>query len=420
MAIRFYRPEQALLDASMENNKEPFVYSRTIWSKCRSFFKKNQCTSTVVMSGERDYAEFAWDDDRLSIRKLVADLHYFLKIPQDSFVTLLKLQNISLVRIIGFDEIAWLFSELLKKASFPFYVEDDRWVFLPQDYATTRNEFESIPDTNVLTLLFEANPNVTPVAYDKIKFLCDELYEDLYVQQVELLKRVHGNHVKLVYFPNRQEVEGTSTLKELLTIYRGIDVTKAGLKPWEEDILKECISELEWEYYTTDVYLNGIHSIRDKISDIHMEDILNITDGVRHTKGQNDMNEKKLYIIGTCEILSRRTDDASTIVSFIQGYLNQDNMNCNAYNYGAGAQSVLSRFSEFLTEEPSEKLKFICYIGKNFRMPRTIVDYDVSQLHQQRNDDTTWYVSDPSHLMAKGNECVAQGIYENIVKDLMR
>lgn len=421
MAIRFFHPEVDELKREQARSEQAVCYSKTLWSKSRIFLRKMKQNYVPIKSKDGLVREFAWDDTSINVKKISADLNYLSRISERTLKTILDENGIEFIKIIGLDEIAWQFAKLLDRERIPFIVEGKRWDYFEHSFQTNSSAIDSIPDNKKLLLVFEliTVQEKEPIAYGWIKKICDAYYDKLYARYVMSLRNKYGSNLKLVYFPNMEEVGEFATKNEIISFYRNIDVTRNNLCEWELQILRECVSKKEWKYYCDGIYAKGIKSVRDKVSDIHIEDIINITDGIRNTVGVNSKNRKTIYFVGTCELLSRRTDDAHTIPSYIQKYINQQNLDYNVVNYGAGSQSVLSRFQKLLELPYTMDVKIICSVWKNSKIPDEMIDCDVTILHHNREDDVAWYLNDPSHLLSNGNENIAKGIFACLIKDMI-
>lgn len=237
-------------------------------------------------------------------------------------------------------------------------------------------------------------------------------YEEKYLSYVIKTKQKYNNKCFLVSFPSYESILCYLTENEKVIHDKQIDPVNCK----DADLLsylKKCISESEWDFINKGIIQN---SNIDKIGQMESYDyngIYTINDGFRCTIGNKVSNTKKIYMLGSCELWSRRTENKTTIASFLQKLINDNGEGYNVKNCGIWERKLQDKYDRLLWEEDCI---VICDLWDSLMQHNcgdilNSVDIDISEVFAHRETDELFFYVDPSHATSIFNSYIARKIW---------
>lgn len=238
--------------------------------------------------------------------------------------------------------------------------------------------------------------------------------------------RQRGVHLIYVEPPFEYKIKGLSSF-ELERINNWVfDFNK-----FEEN--KEYLKRLygkgvTWDYIQS-VFDGGIvvQGNKRKMLLDFSSDNQHIVNGRRITIGQPATYQNTIYTHGACTWRGTGVEDSQTIASYLQDKINKKFPNAyRVVNSAIGRGSTVQDDFQFIKEQNYQKGDIVILgsfgglsiIPRSFYNHNKIPYFESSHLFDHPHDYGEWFLDNTLHTTAKGNEVIANAIFDKLNKDL--
>lgn len=246
-------------------------------------------------------------------------------------------------------------------------------------------------------------------------------------EEIKLVKDIlEGNNVKFYYF---------ETPKDYL-IPDLTEFQKERIRNWVFDFnnIENDLDKLEAIYgknfnrdYLISVYdgakVVSVNNIR-KLVDYNSE-YVNIVNGIRYTTDVPEQYNNTIHIYGACTVRGTGVEDSHTIASFLQRKLNDEEKKYKVVNHGVGCGSTIEddlyaiKTTILFPGDIVILLNSVCNSTEFYCKEHKLEYYRTSDMFIDniKVKDNEWFTDETVHTNKIGNEVIADGIFNIIVKN---
>lgn len=387
------------------NNDFKRIYERDFY-EIRKLFEENRNQELPVFNQDDLVGAYVYGSDIIEIKAVYdyIDMNWIINTYGENiiFLNIEDYANKKFVRdyfeACGFNCIYKTLQELMNEPSIAFPVvcslesETEVWHHIRAEILN-------------YGYFFDANHSLKTL-YNSYDYYCNNMNSDV-IEQYFYKMRSKGVNIFTLTFDYKND-----NVNKLLD----------GIKDkYAKHNLALCEKILEPTIFFDDLYSN---EYEDKIVNIPLvmknicgrnmlsnfeSELFNVKDNKRSTIGIRNLAKKTIHFFGPCLIIGRYVDDAHTIESYIQKYINQDCYNITVVNHGAWNNSYYQL--QLISEADIKSGDIVIVFDKNMKF-NGIPNIDLTDTLY--NVKPEWFVDNiyhPNHIV---NEKYAKKIYSEI------